>query len=54
VHERHKGATKIPNSDPLFRIGRAIKTTSLVPRIHRSVGAINVGVTKGIYLIYRK
>lgn len=54
MHERHKDAMKIPNSDLLFLIGRAIKTTSLVPRIHRSVGAINVGVTKGMHLIYRK
>jgi len=40
---------RIPNSDPLSLIGRVIKITNRVPRIHRSVGAINAGAIKGIF-----
>jgi hypothetical protein len=49
VRDVLRDVMRIRNLGLLFLIGRVIRITSRVQRIHRLVGAINAGVIKGMY-----
>jgi hypothetical protein len=51
VQGKLRDVMRILNFDLLYLIGHVIRIMNRVQRIHKSVGAINVGATKGIILL---
>jgi len=52
VLEEPRDVMRTLNSDLLYLIGRVIKITNHVPKIHKSVGVTNAGAIKGICAKY--
>ena len=52
VLEELRDVMRTLNSDRLYLIGRVIKITNHVPKIHKLVGVINAGAIKGIRAKY--